>query len=109
MYFLQMSFRNTRHAGSGDLRIRRTGDNIGKWTILDDGPEGLELLQLIATACAGTRILPRLHFDLRRLGRTGAQNLTSKVRQRWAFVGTALEVWHRWANMILSDSRRRAR
>jgi len=75
MYFLQMSFRNTRHAGSGELRIRRTGDIIAKWTILDEGPEGLELLQLIATACAGTRILPRLHFDLRRLGRTGAQNL----------------------------------
>lgn len=67
MYFLQVSLRNARHAGSGELRIRRTGDNIAKWTIFDEGPEGLELLQLIATACGGTRIVPRLHFDFRRL------------------------------------------
>jgi len=75
MYFLQVSFRNARHAGSGELRIRRTGDNIAKWTILDEGPEGLELLQLIATACGGTRVVPRLHFDLRRLGNVAAQCL----------------------------------
>ena len=74
MYFLQMSYRNARHAGTGELRISRTGGNIAKWTILDEGPEGVELLRLIATACAGSRILPRLHFDLRKLGPTDSQN-----------------------------------
>jgi hypothetical protein len=73
MYLLQMSYRNTRHAGSDELRIRRTGNNIAKWTILDEGPEGLELLQLIAAACGGVRIVPCLNFDLHRLGRAAAQ------------------------------------
>ena len=75
MYLLQMSFSNARHARSGELRIRRTGANVAKWTILDEGPEGVELLRLIAMACTGTRILPRLHFDLGKLGHTGAENL----------------------------------
>ncbi len=75
MYLLQLSFSNTRHAGSGELQIRRTGDNIAKWTILDEGPEGVELLRLIATACGGTRIVPRLHFDLGRLGSAAAHYL----------------------------------
>ena len=67
MYFLQMSFRNARHAGEGDLRVDRGGGRIAKWTILDEGPRGLELLRLISAACGGTKVIPRLNFDLRTL------------------------------------------
>jgi hypothetical protein len=67
MYFLQMCFRNARNADAGDLRIGRKGSKIAKWTLLDEGPRGLELLQLISAACGGTEVIPRLNFDLRRL------------------------------------------
>jgi hypothetical protein len=67
MYFLQMSYRNARHAGTGDLRINRSGGRIAKWTLLDEGPGGLELLRLISAACGGTEVIPRLNFDLRKL------------------------------------------
>ncbi|MBN1571142.1 MAG: hypothetical protein JXA73_25125, partial [Acidobacteria bacterium] len=67
MYFLQMCFRNTRHAGTGDLRIDRSGGRIAKWTLLDEGLRGLELLRLISAACGGTEVIPRLNFDLRKL------------------------------------------
>ena len=67
MHFLHMSFRNARHAGSGELRISRSGDEVAKWTILDEGPRGLELLRLISAACGGTRVISRLDFDFRML------------------------------------------
>ena len=67
MYFLQMCFRNARHAGAGDLRIHRSGGRIAKWTLLDEGLRGLELLRLISAACGGTEVIPRLNFDLRKL------------------------------------------
>jgi hypothetical protein len=67
MYFLQMSFRNARHAGAGDLRIHRRGGRIAKWTLLDESPRGLELLRLISAACGGTKVIPRLNFGLRAL------------------------------------------
>jgi len=75
MYFLRMCFRNAKHAGSGEMWIRRTGDNIAKWTILDESPEGLEHLRLVATACGGTNVVPHLHFDRRKLSRDPTQNL----------------------------------
>jgi hypothetical protein len=67
MYFLQMSYRNARYADTGDLRINRSGGRIAKWTLLDEGPGGLELLRLISAACGGTEVIPRLNFDLRKL------------------------------------------
>jgi hypothetical protein len=67
MYFLQMCFRNARHAGAGDLRIDRSGGRIAKWTLLDEGLRGIELLRLISAACGGTEVIPRLNFDLRTL------------------------------------------
>jgi hypothetical protein len=69
MHFLQMSFRNARHAGTGELRISRSGNKIAKWTILDESPRGLELFQLVSVACGGTRVVPRLDFDFRKLCR----------------------------------------
>ena len=67
MYFLQMAYRNARHAGAGDLRIDRRGGRIAKWTLLDEGPRGLELLRLISAACGGTKVIPRLNFDSSKL------------------------------------------
>ncbi len=66
MNFLQMSYCNARHAGTGDLRIDRSGGRIAKWTLIDKGPGGLELLRLISAACGGTEVIPRLNFDLRK-------------------------------------------
>lgn len=70
-----MSFRNARHAVSGSLQINRTGGAIAKWTLLDDGPRGREALRLIAAACGGTRIIPRLGFDFRKLCRNASRPL----------------------------------
>jgi ribosomal protein S27AE len=67
MYFLQMNYRNARLAGTGDLLINRSGDRIAKWTLLDEGTGGLELLRLISAACGGTEVIPRLNFDLSKL------------------------------------------
>ena len=64
-----------KYAGNGELRINRVGNGIAKWTILDEGPGGRELLRFIATACGGTNVVPRLHFDHRMLGRDPAQYL----------------------------------
>jgi len=69
MHLLHMSFRNARHAGSGELRISRRGDELAKWTVLDEGPRGLELLRLIAAASGGTRVISHLDFDFRTLCR----------------------------------------
>jgi len=67
MHFLQICFDNAREGGHGVLSISRSRDEIAKWTILDEGPRGLELLRLISVACGGTSVIPRLDFDLRGL------------------------------------------
>ncbi len=67
MYFLKMSYRNTRHAGAGELRIKRSGGRIAKWTLLDKDTGGTELLRLISASCGGTEVIPRLNFNLRKL------------------------------------------
>jgi len=64
MHLLQMCFDNAREGGNGKLSISRSGYEIAKWTILDEGPRGLELLRLISVACGGTSVIPRLDFDL---------------------------------------------
>lgn len=69
MHFLNMYFDNARDGGRGELKIERSGDEIARWTILEEGPRGLELLRLISLACAGSRVVPRLDFDLRALCR----------------------------------------
>jgi hypothetical protein len=69
MHFLQMSFRNARHTGTGELRISRISNRIAKWTLLDESPRGLELFRLVSAACGGTRVVPRLDFDFRKLCR----------------------------------------
>ncbi|MGA2262458.1 MAG: hypothetical protein ABSH28_13610 [Acidobacteriota bacterium] len=69
MHFLHMCFDNARKGGRGELSICRSGDEIAKWTTLDDGPRGLELLRLISVACGGTSVIPHLDFDIRALCR----------------------------------------
>ena len=69
MHLLHMSFRNARQAGSGELRINRSGNGVAKWTILDEGPRGLEMLRLMSAACGGTRVISRLDFDFATLCR----------------------------------------
>jgi hypothetical protein len=94
MHFLKMSFRNAKHAGGSELQISRTGDRIAKWTILDDGPKGLELLRLVATACGGTNIAPRLHFDHRMLKRDPARMLHIElVLFKAAYPAESCRIW----------------
>jgi hypothetical protein len=69
MHFLYMYFDNARDGGRGELKIERSGDEMARWTILEEGPRGLELLRLISLACGGSRVVPRLDFDLRALRR----------------------------------------
>ena len=69
MHLLHMSFRNARQAGSGELRINRSGNGVAKWTILDEGPRGLEMLRLMSAACGGTRVISGLDFDFATLCR----------------------------------------
>jgi hypothetical protein len=64
MHFLNMHFDNAHHGGRGELKIERSGDQIARWTIIEEGPQGLEMLRLIALACGGIRVVPRLDFDL---------------------------------------------
>lgn len=67
MHFLRMGFRNSRHAGSGELRISRCGDRIAKRTMLEGRPRGLEALRLIAATCGGTQVIARLGRESRKL------------------------------------------
>jgi hypothetical protein len=69
MYFLHIYFENSRWNGTGEVCFRKNTNEIPKWIILSPGPSSLELLRLIATACAGTRLLPRLPFALQQLCR----------------------------------------
>jgi hypothetical protein len=69
MYFLHIYFENSRWNGTGEVCFRNHKNEIAKWTLLSPGSSGQELLRLIATACAGTRLSHRLPFALQRLCR----------------------------------------
>lgn len=69
MYFLHIYFENSRWNGTGEVCFSRNTNEIAKWTLLSSEPSGQELLRLIATACAGTRLFPHLPFALQRLCR----------------------------------------
>jgi hypothetical protein len=64
MHLLNMHFDNARHGGRGELKIERSGEKIARWTIIEEGSRGLEMLRLISLACGGIRVVPRLDFDL---------------------------------------------
>jgi|GEM_PF-2871150 len=69
MYFLHIYFKNSRCNGTGEVCFGKDTNEIAKWTLLSSEPSSQELLRLIATACAGTRLLSRLPFALQRLCR----------------------------------------
>ena len=69
MYFLHIYFENSRWNGTGEVCFSKNTKEIAKWTLLSPGSSGQELLRLIAAACAGTRLFPRLPFALQRLCR----------------------------------------
>jgi hypothetical protein len=69
MYFLHIYFENSRWNGTGDVSFGKNTNEIAKWILLSQGPSGRELLRLIAIACAGIRLLPRLPFSLQQLCR----------------------------------------
>ncbi|MGA2260286.1 MAG: hypothetical protein ABSH28_02485 [Acidobacteriota bacterium] len=75
MHFLNMHFDHALVGGRGKLNIERVGDQIARWTIIEEGPRGLEMLRLIALACGGTRVVPRLDFDLRAMRRERSRPL----------------------------------
>ena len=60
MHLVHFYFENTHENGDGELGLERDGDAICKWTLLPAGASSLELLRLIATACGGTSLFPRL-------------------------------------------------
>jgi len=67
MYLLHIYFENSRWNGTGAVSFTRNGNEIPKWTFLSSAPSSRELLRLIATACAGTRLSPRLPYASQRL------------------------------------------
>jgi len=69
MYFLHIYFENSRWNGAGEVCFSKNPHEIAKWTLISSGPSGQELLRLIATACAGTRLSARLPFAWQRLSR----------------------------------------
>ncbi len=111
MYFLQVSFRNASMpaAASCGSGARATISPSGRSSTKRRGTRSA---QLIAAACGGVRIVPRLNFDLQRLGRAAAQYFQielvlalfapyeasgqTRSDNLGAFVGTELEVWRRW-------------
>jgi len=62
MHLVQFYFENAHENGDGELYLERGGDEISKWTLLPAGQSNRELLRLIATACGGTSLFPRLPF-----------------------------------------------
>jgi hypothetical protein len=71
MYFLHIYFENSRWNGTGEVCFSKNTNEIAKWTLLSSEPSSQELLRLIATACAGIRLCPRLlfAFQWRKMGK----------------------------------------
>src|SRR3972149_7924572 len=69
MYILHIYFENSRWNGTGEVCLSRNTNEIAKWTLLSSEPSSQEMLRLITTACAGTRLFSRLPFALERLRR----------------------------------------
>ena len=69
MYILHIYFENSQWNGTGEVCFSKNTNEIAKWTLLSSEPSSQELLRLIATACAGTRLFPHLSFALQRLCR----------------------------------------
>jgi hypothetical protein len=67
MYLLSIYFENARKNGDGRFCFRKDHGKIRKWTRLPAGRSNLELLQLMALACAGDRFLRQPLLGLGRL------------------------------------------
>jgi hypothetical protein len=67
MYLLHFHFENACQNGNFELSFKRDADRLAKWTFLEAGKPGLELLRLIAVACGGVRLFSHLPFALQSL------------------------------------------
>jgi len=73
MYLLHFHFENACQNGNCELCFKRDADRVAKWTFLEAGKPGLELLRLIAVACGGVRLFSHLPFALQALIRNPDQ------------------------------------
>lgn len=69
MYLLGIYFKNARKNGDGRFCFKKDRQKIRKWTQFPAGMSNLELLQLMAVACAGDSFLRELPYALGRLCR----------------------------------------
>lgn len=67
MYLLSIYTENAKTFVSGKFRFKKGHGKIRKWTQLSADSANRELLQLMALACGGTRLLYHLPFKLKQL------------------------------------------
>ncbi|MCL5405363.1 MAG: hypothetical protein M1398_01320 [Deltaproteobacteria bacterium] len=67
VYLLHLYFENARENRNGEVCFKKGDNRLSKWTFFDSNQSNRELLRLIAVACGGTRLLPRIQFPLQRL------------------------------------------
>lgn len=78
-HVLELHFENARENGDGELCLRTRDNKLTKWTILPAGPGGQELLRMVAAACGGVRLFPRISFHLQQLCRSPDRLLQVEV------------------------------
>ena len=79
MYLLSIYFENAQKNGSGKFCFTKDHGKIRKWTQLSADRSNLELLQLMALACCGTRFLSHLPHKLQQLCRNYSIHLQLEI------------------------------